>query len=92
MNRKNDEAFIKPWRPTPEEHQAIFATNATDAWLSNLPADILRTYQGQWVAARDCQIIASAWSRADVRKKLEGTDTGAVVITRLEKPGRVIYR
>jgi Family of unknown function (DUF5678) len=92
MIKKNDEPYIKPWHPTPEEEKVIRESQATARWLSRLPSDILRRYRGQWIAAKDCRIIASGQTREELQKNLGSRGAGGVVVMRLEKPGRIIYR
>ena len=84
--------FIKDWHPSPAEEEVIRATNATADWLCHLPSAVLRQYRGQWIAAKDCRIIASGQTREELQKNLADKDSSAVVVMRLEKPGRVVYR
>jgi hypothetical protein len=92
MAKKRIQPVIKDWHPTPEEEALIRATDATDEWLSRLPSDILRQYRGQWIAAKDCRIVASGATMDELYRNLGDIDDQTVVVARLEKPGRVIYR
>ena len=59
MQPTNSATKVKPWDLTPAEEQALHASDETVRWLCNLPAEVLRQYAGQWVAARDSRILAS---------------------------------
>jgi len=92
MIKKRIQAAVKDWHPTPEEEQIIRATDATADWLTHLPVDILRQYRGQWIAAKDCRVIASGATMEELHRNLGDRDDETVVVARLEKPGRIIYR
>ena len=92
MIKESDQPLVRPWQPTPEQEKAIRATDATTEWLYHLPAEILRRYQGQWIAAKDCRIVASGQTMEELHANLGDIDLGTVVIMRLERPGLVIYR
>jgi len=83
---------VRPWNISPEDEAAFRAGDATAEWLYRLPSDILREHAGKWVAAKDCQIYASAESDGALLKQLEGVDLRSVVVLFIEKPGKVIYR
>ena len=92
MIRKTTKAIIKDWHPTPEEEEIIRATDSTADWLTHLPSDILRQYRGKWIAAKDCQIVASGDTMEDLYKNLGDIDQDRIVVARLERPGRIVYR
>jgi hypothetical protein len=59
MTKVNGKVKIDPWIISPQEDAALRATDATFQWVCNLSGEQLRQYAGQWVAARDCRVIAS---------------------------------
>ena len=83
---------VQPWDITPEQEQAFRATDATFDWLCKQPAEFFRQFAGQWIAARDCRVIASADTMDALLAHLEGADLRTLIIHRVEKPGVVIYR
>jgi hypothetical protein len=84
--------LIKPWKPSPEDERAFRSTDETFHWLCHLPADVLKEFSGKWVAARDCQIVASGESLDALLVELGDADLGSLIIDRIEKPGWVVYR
>jgi hypothetical protein len=92
MINKSSRPLIEPWHPTPEEQKVFHATDATFEWLCHLPNELLRQYRGQWVAAKDCRIIAFGQTIEELHTNLGDTDLETVVVMRLERPGRIIYR
>ncbi len=92
MMKKTTKALVKDWHPTPEEEEIISATDATANWLTHLPSDLLKQYRGKWIAAKDSQIIASGDTMDDLYKNLGGIDQDRIIVARLEKPGRMVYR
>jgi Family of unknown function (DUF5678) len=91
MIRKTTKVLIKDWHPTPEE-EIIRATDSTADWLTHLPSDILRQYRGKWIAAKDCQIVASGDTMEELYRNLGNVDQDKIVVARLEKPGQIVYR
>ena len=85
-------ASIETWQPTEEEEQAFRATDATLQWLLDMPIETVREYAGQWVAARDRQIIAKGDSFDALLTQLQGTDLQSVIIDRIEPPAWMVYR
>jgi hypothetical protein len=83
---------VRPWEVSPEEEPALSQADATFDWLCSLSRDDIRPYLGQWIAARDCQVIASAGSFDALLRKLSNVDLLTVIVHRFEKPGRVVYR
>jgi hypothetical protein len=83
---------IRPWTPSVREENAFRATDASFAWLCNLPADLLRQYSGKWVAVKDRSVIAAADSLDLLLRELGDTDLETVIIDRIERPGWVVYR
>jgi hypothetical protein len=60
--------------------------------LQNLPDELLRQYAGQWVAARDCKIIAAAPTLAELCDALGESDDPAVLKFRLEQGVTIRWR
>jgi uncharacterized lipoprotein YddW (UPF0748 family) len=83
---------IRPWNPSACEEKAFSATDGTFQWLCNLPRDMLRQYSGKWVAAKDCNVIASGDSLDRLLDELGDTNLETVIIDRIERPGWVVYR
>jgi len=76
---------VRPWTPTPEQESALRATGATMQWLWDLPGDIRLQYSGQWIAARDCRILASARAMTELCDKLDNPGDPTIVMERLDK-------
>ena len=91
MLKENSQPLIEPWHPTPEQESAIRATDPTSAWLNNLPSDILRKYRDQWIAAKDCSLVASGQTMDELLTNLGDVDLGKVVLMCLKRPIQ-IYR
>jgi hypothetical protein len=76
---------VHPWTPTPEQAPALRATGATMQWLWDLPDDIRLQYSGQWIAARDCQILAPARTMTELCDKLDNPGDPTIVVECLDK-------
>ncbi len=81
----NLEGKVRPWTPTPEQESVLRATDATIHWLWDLPDDIRLQYSGQWIAAKDCQILASARTMSELCDKLDDPADPTIVMERFEK-------
>jgi hypothetical protein len=92
MPEKPPTPNIIPWNITPEEEQSFQATDASFVWLCQLPAEAIRPYAGKWIAIRDCQITACADTLEDLRAQFENGEWAQVIVHRVERPGKVIYR
>jgi hypothetical protein len=82
----------QPHGVTPEQEADYRSGDATVAWLLRQPGSFFRPYAGKWIAARDCQIVAVADNDRELMAQLKGVNLRRVVIHRVERPGRVIYR
>jgi hypothetical protein len=82
---------VRHWEVPPEEEPAFSRADATFHWLCSLSRDDIRPYLGQWIAARDCQVIASAASLDVLLRQLRDVDLQTVIVHRFEKPGRGVY-
>lgn len=75
---------VRPWTATPEQQAALQATDKTMEWLWDLPDQIRAQYAGQWIAARDCRIVASAPTMAELCDKLENPADPTIIMERFE--------
>ena len=76
---------IRPWTPTPEQEAVLRATDATMQWLWDLPDAFRSQYTGQWIAAKDCRILASAPTMAELCDKLGDPADPTIIMERFEK-------
>lgn len=83
---------VRPWSPTAEQADLLLATEATRSFLRDMPADLRQRYAGQWVAAKDCQIVAAAPTRAELSAQVGQPRDPAIVILRLEKGVSIRWR
>jgi hypothetical protein len=83
---------IRPWVPTPEQQAWLHATDATSDFLRNLPDDVRQQYGGLWIAARECRIIASAPTMAELYEKLTDPNDTNVLVLRLERGVSIRWR
>ena len=70
---------------SPEQAERMDRSQATVDWLWQLSPDELANYRGQWIAAVDCQIVASAPSRAELKPLIAHLDRRLVVVQRIEQ-------
>jgi hypothetical protein len=72
---------VKPWVIPAAQWEKIERLNATSAWLRNPPdPELLGRYRGQWVAARDCGIIAAANTLDELYQLLKHEPSGSYMI------------
>lgn len=71
---------VRKWAPTPRQEE----THKTGVWLCRLPAETLAPYAGQWLAAYDCEIVASAPTRGELAAKIAHLDRSMVIVHRVE--------
>jgi hypothetical protein len=83
---------VRRWTPTVEQAEILKATEPTSGFLDHLPAEILKKYAGQWVAARDCEIIAAAPTRAELEDKLGNLADSFTLRLRLESGINIRWR
>jgi hypothetical protein len=83
MIQKSTKPNVQPWQPTPEQEAKMRATDATAEWLCYRACEELRPYMGQWIAAQDCRVIASAITLDEVLKQLGDVDLGTVILDRI---------
>lgn len=92
MIQKSTKPIVQPWQPTPEQEAKLRASDVSLTWLYNMPREEWLRYSGQWIAIQDCRVIASGISFDELLTKLGDTDLGTVIIHKIERPGRAIYR
>lgn len=83
---------VEPWVISPEEEEVFRATDATFQWLCNLSGEELHRYAGQWVAAKDCRIVASGPTMDEMLRQLGDTDLRTVVLDYIRRPIWSVYR
>lgn len=54
-------------------------------WLWDLPDTLRSQYAGQWVAAQDCRILASAPTMAELCDRLADPTDPTIIMERFEK-------
>ena len=82
---------IRPWTMTSAEEASLRGTDATFEWLCNLSGESLRRYAGQWVAARDCSIIAAGPTMEEMLRQLGDVDLQTVVLHHFRRPAWTVY-
>ena len=92
MPEKTPNPNVKPWNISPEEERSFQATDPSFAWLCQLPSETIRPYAGKWIAVRDCRIVASADTLESLRAQFQNGEMANVIVHRVERPGKVIYR
>lgn len=76
---------IRPWVPSPDQQMLLRETEATMQWLWDLPDALRNQYAGQWVAAQDCRIVASAPTMAELCDRLANPADPTIIMERFEK-------
>ena len=69
---------------TPDQDAQRNAARLTSDWLWQLPPEQLGQYAGRWIAAFDCQIVASAATREELALKVAHLDRSLVIEQRIE--------
>ena len=80
------------WSPTPQQAEFLQAVEPTCRFLDDLPATVRQQYAGQWIAARDCEIIAAAPTLAELCATLGDSDDPFILKLRLEKGVTIRWR
>ncbi len=83
---------VRKWSPTPEQAEFLRAIEPTSRFLDNLPEEILSKYAGQWIAARDCKIVAAAPTRAELEDLLGDLGDSCTLRLRLESGINIRWR
>ncbi len=83
---------VRSWSPTPQQAEFLRAIEATRRFLRDLPATARQQYAGQWIAARDSEIVAAAPTRAELRETLGDSDDPTILKLRLEKGVTIRWR
>ncbi len=76
---------VRLWSPTPQQAEFLQAVEPTCRFLDDLPAAVRQQYAGQWIAARDAEIIAAAPTRAELSAMLGDSDDPTILKLRLER-------
>jgi hypothetical protein len=84
--------LVESWVVSAEEEQAFRSTDASFAWLCQLPSEYMRQFAGRWIAVQDCRIVASADTLEALRGQCTDSELARAIIHRVERPGKVIYR
>jgi hypothetical protein len=92
MPEKTPNPNVTPWDISPEDERSFQATDASFAWLCQLPSETIRPYAGKWIAVGDCQIVACAETLEALRAQFQNGEWAKVIAHRVERPGKVIYR
>lgn len=92
MLNENAQPLVRPWNITPEQEQSFRSTDATWEWLFSLSGDSLCHYAGQWLAAKDCRIIATGETMDAMLAQLGDVDLQTVIMRRVDRPGWTIRR
>src|SRR5438093_929594 len=61
---------LEPWTPTPDELRDFQDGDRTREWLMSQPSDVIRKFEGKWIAAIDCAIVASADTQEQLYSQL----------------------
>lgn len=81
MSLPTSQSELKTWDISSECRSQIEQLKSTSAWLRNPPhPEQLEPFRRQYVAARDCQIIAAADTMEQLYKLLEAEPPGTYVI------------
>ena len=82
---------VKSWDIADEEQATIENLNPTSEWLRNPPdPEALREFEGKYVAARNCQIIAAAETYDELRRLLIGERAGSYMVASF-KEGKIVF-
>ena len=80
----NQKTVVKKWNPTPRQVEVHRINKPTLDWLFNLTAAEMRPFAGQWVAAQDCRIIASAATEDELAPLIAHLDRATVIVHKIE--------
>ena len=83
---------LRAWTPSTGDAAFLASVDGTSKFLDNLPDAIRRQYGGQWIAAKDSAIIASAPTRAELIDQLGERDDETVLKLKLEKGVTIRWR
>ena len=83
---------VRPWTPTPEQQEFLCATRATNEFLHHLPEEIRSRHAGDWIAAKDCQILATAPTMEELFAQLPDPDDNTVLMIRIERGVTIRWR
>ena len=76
---------VRPWMPTPQQQAYVREIAPTRAFLHNLPEEIRGRHAGEWIAAKDCQIVATAGTLEELFAMLPDRHDPSVLFVRIER-------
>jgi hypothetical protein len=91
MNTRFNKGVVRPWVISPEDEAVFQATDPTYEWLFSLSGETLRQHAGQWLAAKDCQLVAMADTMQGLLEELGDVDLQTIVMRRVNRPGWTIH-
>ena len=83
---------VRPWTPTPEQQEHLRATRTTSEFLHHLPEEIRSRHAGEWIAAQNCRIVATAPTMEELFAKLPDPDDNTVLMIRIERGVTIRWR
>ena len=83
---------LEKWTPTAADAAYLAAVEPTRQFLQHLPPEVIAQYAGQWIAAKDAAVIASAATRAELGEVLGDQDGELVLKMRVEKGVTIRWR
>lgn len=75
---------VKKWKPTPRQVEVHRINKPTLDWIFKLTAAEMQPYAGQWVAAQNCRIIASAPTEESLAPHIAHLDRATVIVHKIE--------
>lgn len=84
MIQESYRPVVRKWSPTPRQAEILRINKPTIDWLWKLTAVEMAPYAGQWIAARECRIIASAATRAEIESQIADLDRATVIVHKIE--------
>jgi len=87
---ESNRPIVRKWTPTPRQAEILKFNQPTIEWLRNMTLEELRRYAGQWIAARECKVIAAASTEDELAPMIAQYDRATVIVHRIEN--RVMIR
>lgn len=81
---ENYRPIVRKWTPTPRQAEILKFNQPTIDWLYSWTLPQLAEYAGKWIAARECQVIASAPTQAELTPLLAHLDRSTIIVHRIE--------
>ena len=83
---------VRSWSPTPEQQSYLREIAPTREYLHNLPEEFRRLHAGQWIAAKNSQIVATARTLGELLGSLPDPDDPTVLLLRIERGVTIRWR